>query len=243
MLAGISFATDLFDLLPPDRGGWIYGGDFERDYFDFDETGALQRRHWQASGPAETAARPMATRRIRDLALQLAIVRALRRSPLALLVATRVKLEGRSLWPNIDVVMERDIAPAHEYQHRLFKALLARLAQESAALGATLVVVGIPYLPQVYPDLARAFQNERYDRDALSRRIAAYCEEAGVRYVDTLPAFRRSFATTGRWLHYPDDGHPTPEGHDLIAQTVAESARLNVSADPATQPVGRSHPR
>jgi hypothetical protein len=58
VVVGLSYATDFYDLLPPDRGGWVYGGDRSRDYFDFDERGELVRRHWEK--PADGADRTLA---------------------------------------------------------------------------------------------------------------------------------------------------------------------------------------
>jgi len=43
VLVGVSTATDLFDLLPPRLGGFVYGGNAERDYFDLDDEGAVAK--------------------------------------------------------------------------------------------------------------------------------------------------------------------------------------------------------
>src|SRR5262249_23747225 len=51
VVVGFAYASDLYDLLPPARGGWTYGETLERDYFDFDEDGKLVERH---SNPAAT---------------------------------------------------------------------------------------------------------------------------------------------------------------------------------------------
>ena len=46
VVVGLSYATDFYDVLPPGRGGGIYGGDRERDYFDLDDQGKLVGKHW-----------------------------------------------------------------------------------------------------------------------------------------------------------------------------------------------------
>jgi lysophospholipase L1-like esterase len=98
------------------------------------------------------------------------------------------------------------------------------MAEEARRDGAQLIVVGIPYLPQVYEDIRRTvFADARYDADALSRRVRAYSTETGALYIDTTPAMRRAAQATGRWLHYREDGHPTAEGHAVIARAILDA--------------------
>ena len=150
---------------------------------------------------------------------------------MALALASRVKLEGTSLWPNMDAVMERDIAPSHQYQHRLFRALLARMASEADAVGARLIVVGIPYLPQVYEEIRQsAFAGEQFDPDALSRRVRAYTEDAHATYVDTTPAFRTAVKSAGHWLHYRADAHPTDRKSTRLNSSHVSESRMPSSA-------------
>ena len=119
--------------------------------------------------------------------------------------------------------MEREVSPQHEYNHRLFRALLAQLKSQSALNGARLVVVGVPYLPQVYEGLMGwAFSGDRFDARASSRRLQTYCSELGITYVDVLDQMRAAVERSGgRWVHFPLDGHPTIEGHTIIAEAVA----------------------
>src|ERR1041385_9404948 len=58
VLLGVSYATDLYDLLPPDRGGGEYGGASARAYFDFDRKRALTFRHWQTKTTPAPQPRP-----------------------------------------------------------------------------------------------------------------------------------------------------------------------------------------
>src|SRR5262249_47745912 len=91
VVVGLSYSTDLNDLLPPDHGGWMYGGDRARDYFDFDPTGSLVERHWD---PAPRATHTGQTRGTADIVLerlnQLATFRRLRRSQLSLFIGSHV---------------------------------------------------------------------------------------------------------------------------------------------------------
>jgi hypothetical protein len=227
VVLGLSYATDLYDLLPPDHGGWIYGGNQARDYFDFDTHGTLIERHW---APAVPSAQPGASSAwtassIRGLLEHSAIFRSLRRSKLALVLGSRIKFRGQTLWANMDVVVEKEVSDQHRYQWRLFEALLRRMKAESDRQGATLLVVGIPYLPQVYDDIwASTFgTDDRYSRTAATDRVAADCGRLGIFYVDTLDALQAATRTRGHWLHYRIDAHPTAEGHEIVADTIVRA--------------------
>lgn len=242
VIVAVTFASDFFDLLPPDRGGWIHGGDLERDYFDLDDRGRLVERHWspaQASQPG--AVQPLRSRSIRSAILNLATVRYFRRTPFALALASRLRWGNDSLWPNMDIAMEREVAQEHTYNHALFRAVLQRMKQETDRLQARLVVVGIPYLPQVYDAMQTwAFPGERFDRAASSRRLRAHCAAAGAEYVDTLDAMRSAVAAAGgAWVHFPEDGHPTADGHRIIAETIARTVAFEQIALPAPAGVVR----
>jgi lysophospholipase L1-like esterase len=229
VVVGFSFATDLYDLLPPDRGGWIYGwADQPRDYFDFDESGALVERHWAPQGAVVSSADSSSVRRTLD---HLATFRYLRRTRLALAIGSRVKVGGQSLWPNMEVVLEKDVAPNHEYQWKLAKALILRMKAEAERLGAKLVVVGIPYLPQVYDEIWESTfgRDPRFDRRAGNDRLKAFLADSGIAYVETLDAFREKQKQVGRWLHFRDDAHPTAEGQKVIADAIVESRVIATS--------------
>jgi lysophospholipase L1-like esterase len=219
VVLGLSYATDLYDLLPPDRGGWVYGGNAARDYFDF-EKNELTLRHWQPKGSAPETARTAQV--IRDVLDNFATFRYLRRSSLALFVGSHVKIGGESLWPNMDVVLEKNVQPEHEYQWRLFVALLELAKHECDRQHARLIVVGIPYLPQVYDEIWNSTfgQNQAYSRTAATERVQSECQKLGITYLDTADAMRSKSKALGHWLHYRKDAHPTTEGHEVIADTI-----------------------
>lgn len=235
VLVGLSYATDFYDLLPPERGGWIYGGDLPRHYFDFNQDGRLIEKVWELTvrDPAQTEGRSKGTlsaQTIRQVLDRFAIFRILRRSKLALFVGSRLRIGGQSLWPNMDVVLEREVRPEHEYQNRLAFALLTKIKEESRRLGAQLIVVGIPYLPQVYDDVWRGTfgGSDRYSRTAAMERVARFCVESDIPYVDTLAAFQQRVKQQGRWMHFRRDAHPTPEGHEVIADAVISAGVIDV---------------
>lgn len=236
VVVGFSYATDLFDLLPPEHGGWTYGAPTQpRDYFDFDASGALEERHWvpPSAGATDQGKNVSGAMSIRNFVTGFATVRYLRRSKLALFVGSHVTVGGQSLWPNMDVVVENDVAPGREYTWRLVKALLLKMNAESDKLGARLIIVGIPYLPQVYDDIwSSTFgNNEKYSKTAAIERIRAFCEASGIRYVDTLDALHDRAQKVGHWLHHRSDAHPNREGQEVIGGVIAESGALPPIAD------------
>lgn len=238
VVVGFSFATDLYDLLPPDRGGWIYGDDKERDYFDFDANGQLVEKHWapNAAGPDAPRGSTTSAASVRQLLGNFATFRYLRRSKLALWVGSKLRLGGQSLWPNMEVVVNREISPEHEYQWKLAQALLLRMRDESKQQGAELIVLGIPYLPQVYDDVwAVTFaSNPNCDRDASRQRLAAWCAANGIRYVDSCDLLRQRSKAAGRLLHHAKDAHPTPEGQKVIAEAVVQAGVIQPKKQAAT---------
>lgn len=228
VIVGLSYATDLYDLLPPHAGGWTYGEELERDYFDL-EGDTLVRRHWRREAAGVQVAPPAAPAgRLRAVLQQFATFRRLRRSGLALWVGSHLSVGGRSLWPNMEVIFKREPTAQHAYAWRLAEALLGELRAEAARHGAELIVVGIPYLPQVYDDLwdATFAGDPTMSRTAAIDRVRRWCDAHGVSYVDVLEPMRARAAEQGRWVHWPRDAHPTPEGQDVIAETIVRAKVL-----------------
>ncbi|MDB4538524.1 hypothetical protein N9226_00195 [bacterium] len=226
---GFSIATDFYDLLPPNRGGWIYGGNRQRTYFDFGEDGTIDELHWAPlelgsdGTPTKRAANPSV--KLRQLLGRTATFRFLRRSPLMLSLGSRIKLGGRSLWPNMEVAVARDLNSDFQYQYDLAFALIDEINAECGRQQAKLIVVAIPYLPQVYDDVWESTfaDNPSCDRDAGAHRLRDHCISEGIAFVDTTPAMREASSKVGHKLHWPDDAHPTPEGQQVIARKIALS--------------------
>ena len=65
------------------------------------------------------------------------------------------------------------------------------------------------------------------ERRLAHERLADICRDAGIGYVDTTPVLAADVRQRGTWLHFPDDAHPTPEGHRVIADVVAGYLREN----------------
>lgn len=117
--------------------------------------------------------------------------------------------------------------PEHAYQWRLFQAVLLAI-EESARQHAKLVVVGIPYLPQVYDDVFKVTFGGRpgFSQTAAITRVRTFCEENAIVYLDTRDAFRKKYAEVKHWLHFRVDAHPTAEGQAVIAKAIEDAGLI-----------------
>lgn len=226
VVVGFSMATDLYDLIPPERGGFVYGGNAARTYFDLGANGELTKKTYRA--PKRDEAAPEATRDralgLRDYLGHLALYRRFKRSNLAVWIAVHSGFGGHSLWPGLDTALKKELTEDDRYRWLLAERILAELVEEARASGAQTVIVNMPYLAQVYDDVwAWSFgtKPDTYDRWIAGRRLGEICSRIGAGYIDTTDDFIAAVRARGHWLHWPQDAHPTPEGHDLIAAVAA----------------------
>jgi len=103
-----------------------------------------------------------------------------------------------SAWQEIEREYDRMLAIARE---RDVAILFARVIQGGAYLGRM----------RPAPDL-----------EYPGRRLAAWAARSGAHFVDTLPAFERAGGHEA--LFWPKDGHPTPDGYRVIAETIFAAA-------------------
>lgn len=229
VLVGFSMATDLQDLIPPRLGGFVYGHPWGRVYFDLDEAGHLvEMRDLIGKDVPPRAEGSSGARWLRTLKGNSALGRRLRRSKLAMSLAARLSGRGVSLWQGTETAVLKTLDEPSRYRWQLATALIEEIAREARADGRTVVLVGIPYLAQVYDEVWEAsfgISPERFDRFVTGRRLEEICRNAGIGYVDTTMAFVEEARRTGTWLHFRDDAHPTVAGQRLIAEVVARYLR------------------
>ena len=231
VVVGFSMHNDLYDLLPPRLGGFVYGETLGRVYFDLDEQGNLIEIRDLAGKDLsrDGSLRKRAVNlRIRNFLNGFALYRRYRQSDAAMWVAVHLRPSGESLWPAIDTALKKRLDQSDEFRWRLAGKILERIARETRASGAQVVLANIPYLPQVYDDVWQTSfgaQPDIYDRWIAGERLGRICEQAGIHYVDTTRAFVEAARRNHRWLHYREDRHPTAEGHLLIAQLVAAALK------------------
>lgn len=92
--------------------------------------------------------------------------------------------------------------------------LLACASTPHGVLGAE---EGLRFIQRSYPSM----RGGAWDLDLPARRLALFCEENEIPFVDLEPDFR---AETGRGsrLHWPYEGHWNVEGNDLAARLLAD---------------------
>jgi len=132
-------------------------------------------------------------------------------------------------------VYRADPTDEWEAAWQLTEALILQLDEEVSSRNAQLAVVVIGAPEQIYPErwsavLARYPEMDEisWDLDAPNRRLVTTLESAGIPYLDLMPVFRS--ATAGEnppQLHYVHDGHWTPAGHQLVADSVGSFLRDN----------------
>src|SRR6516225_4359605 len=181
VLVGFSMATDLYDLIPPERGGFIYGGDAGRVYFDLNSNGQLIEKIYSSSSlDASRASKPKQdlSSRIRGFFDRFSLYRRLKRSNLAMWIAVH-RPGGVSLWPGLDTALKKEPTEDDKYRWLLAERILAQLVNEAQKMGTKVVIVNIPYLAQVYDATwAASFgtQPDVYDRWIAGRRLAELCQ-------------------------------------------------------------------
>jgi hypothetical protein len=227
VLVGFSMATDLYDLIPPERGGFVYGGDASRVYFDLSPQGELIEKTYSSTlvGASQVSSPQRdASLRIRAVLERFSLYRRLKRSNLAMWIAVH-RPGGVALWPGLDTALKKEPTEDDKYRWLLAERILAKLVSEAKEIEAKVVIVNIPYLAQVYDATWAASFGTRpdvYDRWIAGQRLAELCRRIGAIYIDTTEAFVNTTRERHKWLHWPQDAHPTPEGQDLIAEVVAE---------------------
>jgi lysophospholipase L1-like esterase len=146
--------------------------------------------------------------------------------PLGLLGGVGVGLADEPDLPVTFWVYQADLTPEWEDAWALTGALTRRLDAEVRNRGAQMAVVIVSAPEQVYNDRWAATMSKTphlfWDRESPNRRLAAILDEAGITFLDLLPAFERVASQPGAprlFFHY--DFHWTSAGHALAAREVA----------------------
>ncbi len=116
--------------------------------------------------------------------------------------------------------------PEHRYEERQLDVALDCLrsaAAECRAAGARLVVVYVPRKFRVYRGLCEFPPGSPcadWETTDLPDRVAAFCAEQDLGWVDLTPVLRER-VEQGVEVHFPEDVHWNPAGHDAAAGAVA----------------------
>ena len=110
---------------------------------------------------------------------------------------------------------------------KLTEKLLEKFKEEVNAIGSQFVILFVPFRASVYPkmwnDTLAIYdldQNE-YDPDLLSKRLARISERLGIDYIDPTKTFRARLNDPND-LYLPLDGHWTAFGHETAAEVLSD---------------------
>ena len=233
ILIGFSMATDLYDIIPPSRGGFVYGINYGRTYFDLDSKGNLIEINDLAGKVIEKNVyenQRSISLRFRDFLGKSVLYSRFRKSKLALWMSMYFHPGGQSLWPGQDTVFKINLNSDDQYRWSLVEAIIKKISDEARANQARVVLVHIPYIAEIYDDVwnwSFGLQPDKYDRLIGAKRLKEICERSGVYYVNTTPNFIRASKEKKKWLHYSQDAHPNVDGHKVIAETVFNFLKKN----------------
>jgi hypothetical protein len=118
---------------------------------------------------------------------------------------------------------------------RITEALLARMRDRSAEMGARFVVVAAPDWRALDPEAWREeltrgnpssnrLASGRLQITAPTDRLGAVADRLGVPYINLLPPFQQATAA-GEHLYLDFDKHWTPAGHQTAANAIAQALR------------------
>jgi len=135
---------------------------------------------------------------------------------------------------------QRDLAGRRGW--KLTQQAIAEMQEVSRGIGATMIVMFLPFKSQIYlpwlaqsqpaselsrelafylpdnpgtPDVAQMLRN----RLAQNRLMQRFCEEQGIRFLDTTDALTAGFVS-GENMYFPDESHLNERGHALVAQAL-----------------------
>jgi len=255
VVLGLSLATDFYDIRPPGQNGFVYGSDLMRPYYDV-ENGVLVLKPAppipSKGGTADPSAPRGHTSFIRSIKPYFeghsALYHAIYRGAIGQYGVRLMRKFGVNPWPNADSTLARNLDPVDRHSWLVVEKLLEQFQDVLGRQDVGFTLVIIPYLPQVYDAVwNRTFASDaRYDRFAADKRLDRICRRYGIDCLDLTEPFIGAARSSGKWLHYRQDAHPTREGQALIGQLVAEhlSERLlrECALAPSKSPASSAQP-
>lgn len=115
-------------------------------------------------------------------------------------------------------ICDPDPLPIIENAWDVTEAIILQLQQEVEANGAQFAVLIIPAAPQIVPPDGDAEWYCNVPND----RLTAFLDEAGILYLDMLPAFREEAVAGNGPYYFERDFHMTTLGHDLTSDLLYE---------------------
>lgn len=111
-------------------------------------------------------------------------------------------------------ICDPDPLPVIENAWNVTEALILQLQEEVEANGAEFAVLMIPAAPQIVPPQGDAEWYCNVPND----RLTAFLDEAGIHYLDMLPAFREESLAGNGPYYFEKDFHMNALGHELSSE-------------------------
>lgn len=132
---------------------------------------------------------------------------------------------GKEFQPGLGIIARQlDRQTAEDYL--LATELLGRLRDQARILDAGLLVAFFSYVPAVQRDAAERLRqripdfDRHHDLDRPAREMANACEGLEIQYVDLNVPLSDYYDRYQRPVYYKYDGHWTPDGHRVVAETL-----------------------
>jgi lysophospholipase L1-like esterase len=115
---------------------------------------------------------------------------------------------------------------------RITEQLLLDMAEMTRAAHTRFVVLLIPTKELVYAEKMPEGKSPTFDlvfrrETRLRDQITTYLDENGIDYVDVLPTWRAALDNHQAIYNHDNDGHPTAEGHRLLAELLDDYLKGN----------------
>ncbi len=116
--------------------------------------------------------------------------------------------------------MKDALSPEWKNRLRHFDSNAAQIEQQAAAAGVPMVAVLVPYRSQASM-ISMGEWPAGYNPYKLDDELRAIITSHGGTYVSILPGFRS--VPNAEQYYLPIDGHPTAEGHAILAELLAKA--------------------
>lgn len=125
-------------------------------------------------------------------------------------------------------ICDPDPLPIIENAWDVTEALILQMQQEVEANGAQFAVLLIPAAPQIIPPTGDA----DWYCDVPNVHLTTFLDEAGIHYLDMLPAFREEMVAGNGPYYFERDFHMNVAGHDLTSDLLYQFVETTfVNAD------------
>lgn len=225
-----TMANDVYDILPPGRGGFVFGPTAGRKYFDLNNDGELVVKTELVGKKLKKLSsdnfQSSLLQKFKNWAeSELMLFKFLKRGPVGLYGASLIRyFWKKEAWPTAAYVLSKKLTGNQKFAWDLVEKVLAKFQDDLSKRGVKFITAFLPYYPQVHDNVFRqgfAFSNG-FSQFAGNTRLKKICLKHGITCLDLTPAFREKFQKSGTDLFILNDGHINEFGHRVVAKEIME---------------------